>query len=101
MAVRYRFARSFLPVAGLGARPRGLNVVDNPASEAGFALVLTLVVILALSLITEAMTRWVSAAQYNINMHEPARPSYYYMLSGYYRNLSSRSMWRPRRSVGG
>jgi general secretion pathway protein K len=30
--------------------------------EAGFALVLTLVVILALSLVTEVMTRWVSAA---------------------------------------
>src|ERR1700730_15858151 len=30
--------------------------------EAGFALVLTLVVILALSLLTEVMTRWVSTA---------------------------------------
>src|ERR1700736_4363425 len=31
-------------------------------TEAGFALVLSLVVILALSLLTEAMTRWVSNA---------------------------------------
>lgn len=34
----------------------------DPSGEAGFALVLTLIVILALSLLTEAMTRWVSSA---------------------------------------
>lgn len=36
--------------------------LGDQAGEAGFALVLTLVVILALSLATEAMTRWVSNA---------------------------------------
>ena len=35
---------------------------DDRSGEAGFALVLTLIVILALSLLTEVMTRWVSSA---------------------------------------
>ena len=36
--------------------------MGEDVGEAGFALVLTLVVILALSLLTEVMTRWVSSA---------------------------------------
>lgn len=39
--------------------------VNEPSGEAGFALILTLLVILALSLITEVMTRWVSSALEN------------------------------------
>src|SRR5438132_7196055 len=35
---------------------------DDRSDEAGFALALTLIVILALSLLTEVMTRWVSSA---------------------------------------
>src|SRR5436305_615616 len=35
---------------------------DQQGGEHGFALVLTLVVILALSLLTELMTRWVASA---------------------------------------
>src|ERR1700758_3195647 len=35
---------------------------DRRARERGFALVLTLVVIVALSVMTEIMTRWISAA---------------------------------------
>jgi hypothetical protein len=46
-----------------------------------------------------AIERWVSTAQYDINMQEPSSTSYSYMLSGYYRNLSSRSMWRYRKSI--
>jgi general secretion pathway protein K len=38
---------------------------DGKARERGFALVLTLVVIVALSIMTEIMTRWVSAALNN------------------------------------
>lgn len=46
-----------------------------------------------------AIERWVSSAQYDVNMREPSSTSHYYMLSGYYRNLSSRSMWRYRKSI--
>ena len=46
-----------------------------------------------------AIERWVSSAQYDINMREPSSTSHYYRLSGYYRNLSSRSMWRYRKSI--
>src|SRR5439155_11755763 len=38
---------------------------NEQSGEAGFALVLTLLVIMALSLITEVMTRWVSSAVEN------------------------------------
>ena len=38
------------------------EIADEQSGQGGFALVLTLVVILALSLLTEVMTRWVSSA---------------------------------------
>jgi hypothetical protein len=44
------------------ASPSRADLAGNAAGESGFALVLTLIVILALSLLTEMMTRWVSIA---------------------------------------
>ncbi|MBV8505208.1 MAG: hypothetical protein JOZ11_05285, partial [Alphaproteobacteria bacterium] len=42
--------------------PTSTRAAADESGEGGFALVLTLVVILALSLLTEMMTRWVSTA---------------------------------------
>ncbi len=47
------------PISGRSIRLLGLF---DENGQAGFALVLTLVIILALSLVTEVMTRWVSTA---------------------------------------
>jgi len=44
------------------ASPASAHPAENAAGETGFALVLTLIVIVALSLLTEMMTRWVSTA---------------------------------------
>src|ERR1700693_5380797 len=46
---------------GATSRSRA-HPAGNGAGDSGFALVLTLIIILALALLTEAMTRWVSTA---------------------------------------
>src|SRR6202162_5601565 len=56
------FPRNPMTLHRGAASPSRAQPAGNAAGESGFALLWTLIVILALSLLTETMTRWVSTA---------------------------------------
>lgn len=46
-----------------------------------------------------AIRRWAERMRTAINVHEPSRSNKFYEENGYYRNVSSQSFWRIRKSI--